>query len=104
MADDDGRERPISWHVARAPIGFALFGLFLLNRGDTPKAPEELGILVIALAGLVVLLRWVADVQAALNQSWLDIADPASAGGEAEGELPETEAVPTALTAPAGGS
>jgi ABC-type branched-subunit amino acid transport system permease subunit len=104
MADEDGRDRPISWHVGRAPIGFALFGLFLLNRGDTPKAPEELGILVIALAGLVVLLRWVADVQAALNQSWLDIADPASAGGEAEGELPETEAVPTALTAPAGGS
>lgn len=104
MADEDGRDRPIGWQVGRAPIGFALAGLFLLNRSDTPKAAEELGLLVIALAGIVVFLRWVADVQAALNQSWLDIADPESAREEAEDEAPETVTAPAALAAPAGGS
>ncbi|MGH9013904.1 MAG: ABC transporter permease subunit [Acidimicrobiia bacterium] len=104
MADEDGRDRPIGWQVGRAPIGFVLAGLFLLNRSDTPKAAEELGLLVIALAGIVVFLRWVADVQAALNQSWLDIADPESARDEAEEEAPEAVAAPAALTAPAGGS
>jgi hypothetical protein len=104
MADEDGRDRPISWHTGRAPIGFALAGLFLLHRSDTAKAAEELGLLVIALAGIVVFLRWTGDVQAALNQSWLDIADPGSASDPPGGETPETVEAPAALTAPAGGS
>jgi branched-chain amino acid transport system permease protein len=103
MADEDGRDRPITWHVGRAPIGFALFGLFLLHRNDTPKAAEELGLLVIALAGIVVFLRWVGDVQAALNQSWLDIADPESARDGSEDEPPGAVVAPV-LTAPTGGS
>jgi hypothetical protein len=104
MAEEDGRERPISWLVGRAPIGWVIAGLFLWNRADTPKAAEELGVLVIALAGIVVFLRWVSDVQSALNRSWLDIADPESARDEAEEEAPEAIAAPAALTAPAGGS
>ena len=104
MADEDGRDRPIGWQVGRAPIGFALFGLFLLHRSDTAKAPEELGLLVISLVGIVVFLRWVGEVQAALNQSWLDIADPESAGDQTDDEASETVAAPAALAAPAGGS
>ncbi|HUF85244.1 MAG TPA: hypothetical protein VMQ81_11710, partial [Acidimicrobiia bacterium] len=104
MADEDGRDRPIGWHSGRAPIGFALAGLLLLHRSDTAKAAEELGLLVIAFAGIVVFLRWVGDVQAALNQSWLDNADPASAGDEPRDETPGTVEAPPALTAPAGGS
>jgi hypothetical protein len=104
MASEDGRETPITWRVGRAPFGFVLAGLFLWSRTDTAKAPEELGVLVVALAGIVVFLRWVAEVQAALNRSWLDQADPAAAREGIEEGAPELAAAPAALTAPAGGS
>jgi branched-chain amino acid transport system permease protein len=102
-ADEDGRERPITWRVGRAPFAFALIGLFLWYRSTTDDAPEELGLLVIGLAGIVVFLQWVAQVQRALNETWLDIADPAHAE-EDEVEEPETVAASPALTAPAGGA
>ena len=57
--------------------------------------------LVIGLAGIVVFLRWVGEVQRALNETWLDIADPESADEDVEEELPEKVTTP-ALTAPAG--
>jgi hypothetical protein len=102
-ADEDGRVRPITWRVGRAPFAFALIGLFLWYRSTTDDAPEELGLLVIGLAGVVVFLQWVAQVQVALNETWLDIADPAHAD-EGEVEQPEAVAAPAALTAPAGGA
>jgi len=57
----------------------------------------------VGLAGIVVFLQWVSQVQGALNETWLDIADPAHAE-EDEAEEPETVAAPAALTAPAGGT
>jgi hypothetical protein len=105
MADQDGRDQPITWRAGRAPCGFLIAGLFLWYRSGTSNAPEDLGLLVIGLAGIIVFLRWVAQVQQALNKSWLDLADPqAAAAEEEEPEVPETLEAPAALTAPAGGT
>lgn len=105
MANEDGRESPITWRAGRAPFGFALAGVFLYYRSTTDNAPETLGLLVIGLAGIIVFLRWVAQVQRALDQSWLDLADPPPAGDEDEPAGAEGAAIaPPALAAPAGGS
>jgi branched-chain amino acid transport system permease protein len=104
MAGDDGRDQSITWRAGRAPCGFMIAGLFLWYRSGTSNAPEDLGLLVIGLAGIIVFLRWVAQVQQALNKSWLDLADPQAAEVEEEAEVPETVEAPAALTAPAGGT
>jgi branched-chain amino acid transport system permease protein len=66
-AEADGRDSPIDWRASRAPAGFAAAGAFIWYRTTLDAAPSDLGLLFVALAGLAVVLQWIAGMQAALN-------------------------------------
>jgi len=101
---------PISWQVGRAPAGFVLFSALLFQRttltGGTSgslfeqgKPPAGWPAFFIVTAFVIAWVRWVADVQAAVNELAI--------GGEGF-EPPEQKAFvaerEVAIPAPAGGA
>lgn len=104
LARSRGRTDAITWRVGRAPAGFAIAGLFLWYRNNHATPPETLGLMLIALAGIVVFLQWAAQVQAALNEYWLDLVEPEPIAAEAERGVEPAPAALAAPAAPAGGA
>jgi branched-chain amino acid transport system permease protein len=67
-AKADGRDSPMTWQNSRAPAGFAIVGAFIWYRTTLPTPPEDLGLLFVTLAALIVVLQWISSLQAALNE------------------------------------
>jgi branched-subunit amino acid ABC-type transport system permease component len=65
------RDPWITWRDGRAPIGFALAGIYLFHRvlADTP--PGGWPVYFVATICVITWLQWVAAVQGACNELWL---------------------------------
>jgi hypothetical protein len=93
------RDPWITWRDGRAPIGFALAGIYLFHRvlADTP--PGGWPVYFVAAICVITWLQWLAAVQGACNELWLGPVEVAEEEGLRPARLHDD--MPTA--APVGG-
>jgi branched-chain amino acid transport system permease protein len=90
-AKAEGRDSPMTWHASRAPAGFAAVGAYIWYRTTVSTPPEDLGLLLVTLAALIVVLQWVATAQNALNAYALppeEVEEPPDVGEARKVSLP----------------
>jgi branched-chain amino acid transport system permease protein len=96
-------EAPITWKEGRVPAIFAIAGVFLFSRLETPTPPVGWPVCLVAAAFTIVWLQAVAAVQGAINE--LAIGSEGEARRMAErGVTAPAEEWPIPVPAPAGGS